>query len=52
MNAFLTCAPSGLLSLPPDDDTMYGLFVSACRHRSLKESMSSQNLQPSISHGI
>ena len=39
----LTWAPSGLLSFPPEDETMYGLFVSGCTHVFLKPIISSQN---------
>lgn len=41
--ASLTCSPSMLLSLPPTDDLMYGLFVAGWMHLSLRANMSSNN---------
>jgi hypothetical protein len=38
-----TCAPSGLLSTPPEEATIYGLLDVGCRHVSLRPSISSQN---------
>jgi hypothetical protein len=38
-----TCAPSGLLSFPPEEEMMYGVLSVGCMHVWRRESISSQN---------